>query len=65
MFKILGRRRCLGEALARGCLFMFFAGVMQRFNVESSNGQMPPTKAVVGITSTPPVFAVKLVPRTQ
>ncbi|XP_052895691.1 probable cytochrome P450 305a1 [Anopheles moucheti] len=26
-----GKRRCLGETLARSCLFTFFVGVMQRF----------------------------------
>lgn len=28
-----GKRRCLGEQLARGCLFTFFAGILQRYEV--------------------------------
>ncbi|XP_077302193.1 cytochrome P450 305a1 [Arctopsyche grandis] len=59
----LGRRRCLGEALARGCLFLFFTGVMQRFNITTSNGVIPSTEAIVGITSNPPPYTAKLVPR--
>ncbi len=30
----LGRRRCLGEALARTELYTFFASIMARFDLE-------------------------------
>lgn len=29
-----GRRKCLGEQLARSCMFTFFAGIAQRFDIE-------------------------------
>ncbi|XP_058053553.1 probable cytochrome P450 305a1 [Anopheles bellator] len=33
MFFGIGKRRCLGETLARSCLFTFFVGVMQKFDL--------------------------------
>ena len=34
-----GRRACTGESLARQKLFLFFAGVMQKFNILPPEGQ--------------------------
>lgn len=46
-----GKRRCLGEALARSCLFTFFVGVLRRFDVQQpANAIKPDLNLLPGIT---------------
>ena len=41
-----GKRKCLGELVARASLFMFTVGILQKFTVDvPPNGKMPDTKA--------------------
>ncbi|KAF4524877.1 hypothetical protein B566_EDAN011207 [Ephemera danica] len=55
----LGRRRCLGEALARGCMFLFLASILHRFHIESSD-IAPPPPPIPGITLSPPKYEIIL-----
>jgi cytochrome P450 family 2 subfamily L len=59
-----GRRRCLGEALARSCLFVFFAGVLQNFEICPDPGKELPGEAPVpGLTLSPQPYSAILKPR--
>ncbi|XP_005100937.1 cytochrome P450 2C15 [Aplysia californica] len=60
----LGRRVCLGESLAKMELFLFLAGICQRFDIQPAvKGQLPPLKGVFGITSAPEAYKVRFVER--
>lgn len=49
-----GRRKCLGEPLARSCLFTFFAGVMSRYRVIlPPNANIPARDLLPGFTLSP------------
>uniref|UniRef100_A0A182WIH0 Cytochrome P450 n=1 Tax=Anopheles minimus TaxID=112268 RepID=A0A182WIH0_9DIPT len=36
-----GRRRCLGEALAKPAVFLFFTAIMHRFTIECADKELP------------------------
>lgn len=58
-----GKRKCLGEALARACLFTFFVGIMQKFSVEMPDeSDCKPTKNGIlpGIVISPKPYEVLL-----
>ncbi|XP_001865027.2 probable cytochrome P450 305a1 [Culex quinquefasciatus] len=56
----LGKRRCLGEALARACIFNYFAGILQQFTVELPDGEdiMPSLELTPGISYMPKPYKV-------
>ncbi|XP_055604245.1 probable cytochrome P450 305a1 [Uranotaenia lowii] len=62
----LGKRRCLGDSLARVCFFVYFAGLMQRFQVYLPNGvsEYPSMKLMPGITYMPKEFQVSFKEKT-
>nr|UZE89938.1 cytochrome P450 CYP305W2 [Chrysoperla zastrowi sillemi] len=60
----LGKRRCPGEALAKDCIFLFFASILQKFDVlPVSNIPLPLKRAYAGITMTPDPFSIRFVNR--
>uniref|UniRef100_A0A182S610 Cytochrome P450 n=1 Tax=Anopheles maculatus TaxID=74869 RepID=A0A182S610_9DIPT len=68
-----GKRRCLGETLARSCLFTFFVGVMKRFCLRKPkddggmvDSDMAPSMVLKpGITLSPKPYHVVFQPRKQ
>lgn len=59
----LGRRVCLGEALARMELFLFVTSLIQRFILEAGDiKNIPSEKGTMGITYAPKDFVLKAVP---
>lgn len=59
-----GRRRCLGESLAKSSLFLFLASLLQNFNFTIPKGGEPPsTEAIDGVTATPKPFYAEISPR--
>lgn len=61
----IGRRACLGEALAKMELFLFLSSMFQRFRFALAEpGQLPSLDAMVGITCMPRPFSVKFVERS-
>lgn len=62
----VGKRRCLGEALGRSCVFLFSAGILQHYEILPVPGKSPPTSAPIpGITMSPPPYKVMLKPRIE
>ncbi|XP_060520854.1 probable cytochrome P450 305a1 [Cylas formicarius] len=57
----LGRRKCLGDSLAKTCIFIIFAEVLRRYSVEAC---APSTgKTVFGLTAAPEKYKAKFTPR--
>ncbi|XP_058066126.1 methyl farnesoate epoxidase-like [Anopheles bellator] len=55
-----GRRRCLGEALAKPAVFLFFSAIVHRFSIESADTALPPLEGMDGITLSPNPFRVRI-----
>lgn len=51
-----GKRRCLGESLARANVFLFTASLLQNFNFLIAPGAPPTTESQDGITPGPKPF---------
>jgi cytochrome P450 family 2 subfamily U polypeptide 1 len=59
-----GKRRCLGESLAKTQLFIFFVGMLQRFDIRLPEGSsVPTTDYRPGITLAPYPFKVRFLAR--
>lgn len=59
-----GHRRCLGENLARGCLFTFFVGIMQKYRIElPDNEPMPSLDTLPGLVLSPQPYKVRFIKR--
>lgn len=59
----LGRRRCLGDALARACIFSFLVRIVQHFHIVLPEGETPSLILQPGIVLTPKPYQVKFVRR--
>lgn len=61
----IGRRVCMGEALAKMELFMFLSAMFQhfRFEPEDESGKLPSLKAVIGTTAVPQPFKMRFIDR--
>lgn len=60
----VGRRKCLGDILARMELFLYFASLVHRFDISVPEGRpMPSLKGNVGVTISPQSFKICLKPR--
>ncbi|XP_066592768.1 methyl farnesoate epoxidase-like [Prorops nasuta] len=62
----LGKRRCMGENLARSSLFLYFASVIHKFDVEMSpEHDQPDLNGFDGFTVSPKPYHLKLKLRTD
>ncbi|CAG2069359.1 unnamed protein product, partial [Timema podura] len=60
----VGKRRCLGETLARSTLFLFFTTLLHNFTLSvPPEGSLPSTKGYDGVTISPRPFFAVLTPR--
>ncbi|KAG8223773.1 hypothetical protein J437_LFUL001493 [Ladona fulva] len=56
-----GKRQCIGEALARNNIFLFFSCLMQRYTMEIPPGHPKPTEEPLGgLTLVPKPFEIDL-----
>ena len=61
----VGKRRCLGESLAKAELFVFFANLLHKFEIKLANeNEKPSTMYRVGVTLSPLPFSARFIPRT-
>ena len=57
----IGKRQCLGETLAKAELFIFFAGLLQIFSIESEvPGILPTEDYIIGATTLPQPFKIRM-----
>ena len=60
----VGKRRCLGETLAKTELFIFFTGLIEKFEIKlADENNKPSTKYRPGINLTPYPFKVRFISR--
>ncbi|PSN47976.1 Methyl farnesoate epoxidase, partial [Blattella germanica] len=60
-----GKRRCLGETLAKSSLFIFFSTLLHNFTVSVPSGHpLPSMEGYDGVTLSPKPFYAKLVARS-
>ena len=61
----IGRRICLGEAVAKMELFLFITTLIHRFDFQPVLGQpVPPLKGLIGMTHGPQGFEVRAIKRS-
>lgn len=53
-----GRRKCLGDTLARACIFTFYVGILQTFKLKQSPKDLPSLDLLPGITLSPKPYKV-------
>lgn len=53
-----GRRKCLGDTLARACIFTFYVGILQSFKLKTSQMDLPSLDLLPGITLSPKPYKV-------
>lgn len=64
MFDLTGKRRCMGENLAKASLFLFFATFMHSFKMFVPDSiPLPNIQPNDGITLQPKPFRIRLQPR--
>ncbi|XP_055608121.1 probable cytochrome P450 305a1 [Uranotaenia lowii] len=61
----LGKRKCLGDTLAKASIFSFFVGVMERFEIMLPEGASRTVELIPGITHTPKDYLVSFKERTR
>ncbi|XP_050521557.1 methyl farnesoate epoxidase-like isoform X3 [Daktulosphaira vitifoliae] len=59
----IGRRRCLGEVLAKTNVFMFVAKILQNFELKVPEGVQLPDIHQEGVTVSPSPFSALFIPR--
>jgi methyl farnesoate epoxidase/farnesoate epoxidase len=64
--QFLGKRRCLGESLAKANYFLFFTALLHNFCLEKdTEGPAPQLEGFDGVTISPKPFKAKLIPRSD
>lgn len=53
-----GRRKCLGDQLAKACIFTFYVGILQSFKLKAFENEPPSLDLLPGITLSPKPYKV-------
>ena len=58
---VLGKRKCLGERVAKNTIFLFLANLIKNFHFATPNVQtLPDTEPNGGLTLAPKEFKIKI-----
>ncbi|CRK95079.1 CLUMA_CG008557, isoform A, partial [Clunio marinus] len=49
----IGRRKCLGDELAKACIFTFYVGILQKFNLKAVENEYPSMDLLPGMILSP------------
>ncbi|XP_019871649.1 methyl farnesoate epoxidase-like [Aethina tumida] len=61
-----GKRRCLGESLAKTNYFLFFTSILHNFKIEASEHEPEPSlEPLDGVTLSPKPYRARLIPRLE
>ena len=60
----LGKRRCLGESLAKTSLYIFFATIVQRFDIVRPTKELISEESTIGLIRMPKPYKVIFRPRS-
>lgn len=64
LFYLIGKRRCIGEILAKSCLFIFFTEILRKYSITlASDSPQPKGIPVPGITLTTEEYTVQFTER--
>ena len=64
MFLFIGLRRCAGIEIARQELFLYFVGILQKFDIQKPDDvKSIPEDPIVGLTLSPHPYKVVLRPK--
>lgn len=55
----MGKRRCIGENVAKSSLFLFFASVLHFFDIEAAD-ELPDLSGIDGISLCPKPYRINL-----
>ncbi|GAB0089840.1 Probable cytochrome P450 305a1 [Sergentomyia squamirostris] len=58
-----GKRRCLGDTLARACIFTFFTGIVQKYELTPDPDALPDINLKPGITLSPKPYKIRFIER--
>lgn len=53
-----GKRKCLGDQLAKECIFTFTVGILKKFTLEKCEKEPPQTKLLPGTFYIPQKFKI-------
>jgi cytochrome P450 len=53
-----GRRKCLGDQLARHAIFTYYCGILQKFKLKTSEKDLPSLNLAPGITLSPRPYKI-------
>ena len=53
-----GRRKCLGDQLAKACIFTFYVGILQAFHLKIYEKEKPSMNLLPGITLSPQPYKI-------
>lgn len=63
IFFFLGKRRCIGEILAKTTLFLFLSIILEKFKLEATSDENLLAEVLDGVTLALAPFEVKFIPR--
>lgn len=64
VYIFVGRRRCIGENLAKETIFIFLSSLLQKFEIRVLDEDKDNAKPILdGVTLTPAPFEVKFIRR--
>lgn len=54
-----GRRKCLGDQLAKACIYTFYVGILKSFKLKAVDSEYPSLDLLPGITLSPRPYKIE------